>query len=91
MGSSKSANRLPFGRDEGIWQALHGAEWDPHKVKCSLCGRVLSTSRLALAAHGWRHARNGEAIPSTEYSDNGPRTVFLPPAQSPHDESRARM
>ena len=89
MGDRKSANRLPFGRDEGIWRALRGDRYLPHHVEYIVCGRVISTSRLALSSHGKKHVRDGDATASVEYTDDGPRTVFALPLHNPHDLSAA--
>lgn len=70
---SKSANRMPFGRDEGIYRKTDSA----HRVRCVLCDRVFSTSRLVLASHGKAHIRRAEAVSVTVLDGgDGPRVVY---------------
>lgn len=74
---TKSANRTAWARDEGIYRALvlaGGAQ----RVRCIVCGKELGTSALSRASHGKKHVREGKATTRTEYSYDGPRTIYEP-------------
>lgn len=62
-----------WGRDEGIFRRHPTVS---HWTTCALCGRELAAHALSRAAHAKRHVRDGEAIPRTEYGNDGPRTIW---------------
>lgn len=73
MSDTKSANRVSWARSEGIY-----LKRDSTELECRICGRRVSSAVLPRSSHAKRHVREGKAVARTEYSYDGPRTVYDP-------------
>lgn len=74
---TKSANRIAWAHDEGIYRVVPQAGGG-QRLRCIVCDMQLGTSALSRASHGKKHVREGKAVARTEYSYDGPRTVYEP-------------
>ena len=72
---TKSANRVAVPRDEGIWRVVDGLT---ARIRCTVCGRELSSAVFPRSSHAKKHVREGKARARIEYGYDGPRTVYEP-------------